>query len=59
MNRNEISKGFQEGLMAVRIKGTFMLQVSSEERNSCRVAKESQLLNVRAEYGRRCRHSKY
>ena len=24
--------GFQEGLMAARIKGTFMLQVSSEER---------------------------
>ena len=24
MNRNEISKGFQEGLMAARIKGTFL-----------------------------------
>ena len=26
MNRNEMSKGFQEGLMAARINGTFMLQ---------------------------------
>ena len=30
-NWNEISKGFQEGLMAARIKSTFMLQVSKEE----------------------------
>ena len=34
MNGNEISKGFQEGFMAAGIKGTFMLQVSLEERNS-------------------------
>ena len=46
MNRNEISKGFQEGLMAARIKGTFMRQVSYEGRNSYRVEKESQQLNV-------------
>ena len=32
MNRNEILKGFQEGLMAARIKDTFMLQVSREGR---------------------------
>ena len=25
MNRNEMSKGFQEGLMAARINGTFMV----------------------------------
>ena len=29
MNRNEISKGFQESLMAARIKSTFMLQAGS------------------------------
>ena len=46
MNRNEISKGFKEGLMAARRKDTFMLQVSSEGRNSYRVEKELQQLNV-------------
>ena len=45
MNQNGISRGFQ-GLMAARIKGTFMLQVSQEGRNSYRVEKESQQLNV-------------
>ena len=38
---NEISKGFQEGLMAARIKGTFMLQVLLEGRNIYRVEKEA------------------
>ena len=49
MNRNDISKGFQDGLMAARIKSTFMLQVSSGGRNSYRVEKESLQLNVRAD----------
>ena len=46
MNRYEISKGFQVGLMAARIKGTFMLQISFEGRNSYSVEKESQQLNI-------------
>ena len=50
MNQNEISKGFQEGLMAARIKDTFMLQVSQEGRNSYWVEKELQQLNVGVEY---------
>ena len=49
MNQNEISKGFQ-GLMAARIKDILMLQVSWEGRNSYGAEKESQQLNVGAEY---------
>ena len=32
MNRNEIPKGFQDGLITTRIKGTLTLQVSEEEK---------------------------
>ena len=50
MNQNEISKCFQEGLMAASIKVPFMLQVSLEGRNRYQVEKESQQLNVGTEY---------
>ena len=56
MNRHKISKGFQEGLMAARIKDTFMLQVLLEGRNSYWVEKESQQLNVWVVYAS---HGKY
>ena len=50
MNWNEILKGFQESLMAARIKGTFMLQVTLKGRNSYQIEKESQQLNAGEEY---------
>ena len=42
--KTKISKGFREGLIAARIKGTFMLQLSQEEENSCWIEKELQQL---------------